>query len=103
MEWNDNWSNEGMLMLTIFIVCVYIFVHFPCQCPYEGRIYSLKIDCGPNYPDEPPKVKFLTRINLPGVGVTGEVSSLQSQHSDEISAAFFIMLSTTAHLVYVHT
>ncbi|KAL5467282.1 hypothetical protein EMCRGX_G031488 [Ephydatia muelleri] len=46
----------------------------PMRCPYEGRIYSLKIDCGPSYPDEPPKVKFLTRINLPGVGPTGEVT-----------------------------
>lgn len=43
------------------------------QCAFEGRIYSLQITCGEKYPDEPPNVRFLTRINLPGVSVTGEV------------------------------
>ncbi len=36
-------------------------------------MYSLKIETGPKYPDEPPSVKFITKINLAGVDRTGEV------------------------------
>ena len=31
---------------------------------HEGRLYSIMIYCGPNYPNEPPRVRFLTRINM---------------------------------------
>jgi len=37
------------------------------QSAHENRIYSLQIHCGPNYPDIPPEVTFLSRINLPCV------------------------------------
>jgi hypothetical protein len=39
----------------------------PPQSAHENRIYSLKIYCGANYPDEPPSVHFISKINLPGV------------------------------------
>lgn len=46
----------------------------PPHSNHENRIYSLAIECGPNYPDEPPKVKFISKINLPCVDQTsGEV------------------------------
>ncbi|EEB07809.1 ubiquitin conjugating enzyme Mms2 [Schizosaccharomyces japonicus yFS275] len=46
----------------------------PGHSVHENRIYSLKLHCGPIYPDEPPKVTFISRINLPGVNnTTGEV------------------------------
>jgi ubiquitin-protein ligase len=49
-------------------LCLYIF-----QTPYEGRIYTLKVHCGDRYPEEPPVVRFQTRINLTGVSANGSV------------------------------
>ena len=37
------------------------------QTVHENRIYSLKITCGPKYPDDPPDIQFLSRVNLPFV------------------------------------
>ncbi|KAK3984976.1 ubiquitin-conjugating enzyme E2 [Cladorrhinum sp. PSN332] len=41
---------------------------------HENRIYELKMECGPNYPKEPPVFHFVSQINLPGVnGTDGKV------------------------------
>jgi ubiquitin-protein ligase len=37
------------------------------QSVHENRIYSLKIHCGPNYPDVPPEISFVSKVNLPCV------------------------------------
>ena len=39
----------------------------PPNTKFQDRFYSLKIICGPNYPLQPPTVKFTTKINLPCV------------------------------------
>ena len=40
------------------------------QTVHENRIYSLKIYCGENYPDSPPVIQFLSRVNVPFVNQT---------------------------------
>jgi ubiquitin-conjugating enzyme E2 variant len=39
----------------------------PGHTVHENRIYSLKIVCGETYPDQPPQVQFISRVNLPFV------------------------------------
>ena len=45
----------------------------PGHTVHENRIYSLKITCGDDYPDKPPVIAFLSKVNLPFVGPTGQV------------------------------
>ncbi|CDK28806.1 unnamed protein product [Kuraishia capsulata CBS 1993] len=48
----------------------------PPNSSHENRIYSLTLECGEEYPEKPPKVKFLSKINLPCVNsTTGEVDA----------------------------
>ncbi|WP_395241620.1 ubiquitin-conjugating enzyme E2 variant, partial [Salmonella sp. s51933] len=48
----------------------------PPRTTFEGRIYSLSIRCNDKYPDEAPKIRFITRINMAQVNpCTGAVES----------------------------
>ncbi|KZT25210.1 UBC-like protein [Neolentinus lepideus HHB14362 ss-1] len=42
----------------------------PGHTVHENRIYSLKIHCGDEYPERPPTVQFVSRVNLPFVNQT---------------------------------
>lgn len=45
---------------------------------HENRIYALKIICGAEYPDQPPQMQFVSRINLPCVDQkTGKIDKLK--------------------------
>ena len=42
------------------------------------RIYMIALRCGPSYPDQPPEVRFMTKINMPHVDQnTGRVDVRQ--------------------------
>eukprot|EP00884_Botryococcus_braunii_P023319 jgi/Botrbrau1/9671/Bobra.0201s0005.1 len=45
----------------------------PSNTVHDGRIYQLKLLCSMEYPDKPPAVRFVTRINMPCVTATGQV------------------------------
>ncbi|CAE6437653.1 unnamed protein product [Rhizoctonia solani] len=49
----------------------------PGRTVHENRIYSLKIECGPRYPDVPPTITFVSKVNLPFVGPTGKVDPMK--------------------------
>jgi len=60
----------------------------PGHTVHENRIYSLKIECGAKYPDEPPTVQFVSKVNLPFVDQTdgkvtpGRIAVLASWRRD---------------------
>ncbi|OQV06235.1 hypothetical protein CLAIMM_10837 isoform 1 [Cladophialophora immunda] len=46
----------------------------PPHSVHENRIYSVNIHCGDQYPDLPPTIQFVSRVNLPCVDQkTGKV------------------------------
>lgn len=58
---------------------------FSCQTVHDNRLYEVRVHCGDRYPDQPPLVRFVSRINMPCVDPdSGEVVSI-ARHSIEPS------------------
>lgn len=45
----------------------------PPHLTHENRIYLLTIVCDETYPDKPPQVRFVSKVNLPCVDAEGRV------------------------------
>jgi ubiquitin-conjugating enzyme E2 variant len=45
----------------------------PAGTAHENRIYSLKLHCGQGYPNEPPTVRFISKVNAGFVDARGNV------------------------------
>jgi len=41
---------------------------------FDCRIYTLQIECGERYPQEPPQVRFLTSVVMSGVDGNGNIA-----------------------------
>jgi len=48
-------------------------VEGPTQTPYEGGTYRVKICIGAEFPQQPPRALFLTRIFHPNISAQGDV------------------------------
>jgi ubiquitin-protein ligase len=59
----------------------------------------LKVHCGDRYPDDPPIVRFQTRINLTGVSANGSVRIFCSKKSN--SFFLFRLTQNISHLFVI--
>ena len=41
----------------------------------DGRFYELQLECDDYYPQKPPKVRFITKVNMPFVDGSGYVKN----------------------------
>ncbi|TFY74783.1 hypothetical protein EWM64_g9228 [Hericium alpestre] len=74
-NWNGTIIGPGHVRIFCFSFLIALandskFGSCGVQTVHENRIYSLKILCGENYPDAPPTVQFVSRVNLPFVNQT---------------------------------
>ena len=68
-------------------------IHGPSKTPYEGGIFDIDIDYPTEYPFKPPKLRFVTKIFHPNIGVKGTVcvDILQDQWSPALTTTKILL------------
>ena len=64
--WTWDFNTTSFLFFLFFLL-------FRTQTAHDGRIYSVRIVTGPDYPKVPPKLQFRTKINMGCVDARGNV------------------------------
>jgi len=68
---------SAVMLLTVecsYCVCCSL------KTSYESRMYQLRIECGTDYPDKPPNVWFVTRVNMKSVESNGRVCAVSNTY-----------------------
>lgn len=65
---------------------------------FEDHFYELRVFCSPDYPSEPPSVRFMSRINMSCVNQVQPIS-----HSDFFFVNFFLRVIFFNLLIFIVT
>ena len=64
---------ETPLVILNIVFAPFSFPFFTAGTPYAGGMFKMKLVLGKNFPSEPPKGFFLTKIFHPNVASNGEI------------------------------
>lgn len=76
---------------------IVIFTYFAAGTPYAGGLFRMKLVLGKNFPSEPPKGFFTTKIFHPNVASNGEicVNTLKKDWKAELGIKHVLLVWNT--------